>query len=58
MNSDQVTSLIRAVLLSLGTMLASHGIAIADNQWTAIVGGIMAAGSVIWSQVFHKKNGV
>jgi hypothetical protein len=55
MNSDQVKSLIRSVLLASGTMLTEYGIVISQDQWTAIVGGIMALGAVIWSQWFHKS---
>lgn len=54
MNSDQIQSLIRSVLLSSGTLLTAHGIAVSADQWTAIVGGIMAVAALVWSQWFHK----
>ncbi len=55
MNYDQITSLIRSVLLSAGTLLAANGIAVSGTQWEAIVGGLMAVGAVVWSQVFHRS---
>lgn len=58
MNSDQVMSLVRAVLLGLGTPLIASGVIGTTDQWTAIVGGLMAVGAIIWSQLFHARNGV
>ncbi len=55
MNYDQITSLIRSVLLSAGTLLAANGIAVTGTQWEAIVGGLMAVGAVVWSQFFHRS---
>lgn len=57
MNSDQVMSLVRNVLLGGGALLVEHGINVTTDQWTAIVGGLMAFGAFVWSQVFHAKNG-
>lgn len=53
MNSDQVQSLIRGILLSAGTAGVAKGL---YDQATlvTIVSGLVALGSVVWSQVFHK----
>lgn len=61
MNSDQAKSLVRSVLLGLGAgagggwLMSQFGIGM--EEWQAIVGGLMAVVSVVWSQLFHAKNG-
>jgi hypothetical protein len=55
MNSDQIKSLVRSVLLGLGASLVASG-KLTDGSLQEIVGGILALGSVIWSQIHHKNN--
>lgn len=53
MNQNQITSLARSVLLALGASLVASG-KLTDGSLQEIVGGILALGSVIWSQLHHK----
>lgn len=54
MNSDQIFSLIRGVLLSLGTALTYHGVQLfSTEQWQAVVGAVVIVASVAWSQLHH-----
>jgi hypothetical protein len=55
MNSNQIQSLIRNVLLALGAGLVASG-KLSEGSLQEIVGGIIAAGSVLWSQWHHKNN--
>lgn len=56
MNTDQVLSLVRGVLLSLGTAITYHGAQVfTTDQWQVVVGGIVMAASVVWSQIFHRS---
>ena len=57
MNSDQISSLVRALMQIGGTALAAHGVILPDAQCQSIVGGVIAIVGVVWSQVFHAKNG-
>jgi hypothetical protein len=56
MNPDQIKSLIRGILLSLGTGLVASG-KLTDGSLQEIVGGILAVASVLWSQLHHKEAG-
>ena len=53
MNSNQIQSLIRSVLLAAGAGLVASG-KLTDASLQEIVGGLLALGSVVWSQYFHK----
>ena len=53
MNSNQIQSLIRSVLLASGAGLVASG-KLTDASLQEIVGGLLALGSVVWSQYFHK----
>ena len=55
MNSNNITSLIRSILLALGAGLVAQG-KLTDGSLQEIVGGILALGSVLWSQLYHSKN--
>lgn len=56
MNSDQVFSAVRSVLLAAGTAITVHGIQVFSTaQWEAVVGGLIALGVVAWSQITHAK---
>lgn len=56
MNWDQIYSLVRNVLLSLGTALVTKGILSAD-ELNAIVGGVVALLAVGLSMIFHSDKG-
>lgn len=60
MNSDQIKSLIRSVLVllfggTLGVFLVKHGITIDDNFITMATGVVFGLISVVWSQVTHSN---
>jgi drug/metabolite transporter superfamily protein YnfA len=52
-NQDQVLSIIRYILTAVGTVAVTKGLA-DEGTITAIVGGLIAAASLIWSMVAHK----
>lgn len=52
MNPNQVTSLVRSVLLALGAGLVASG-KLTDGSLQEIVGGLLAVASVLWSQRHH-----
>jgi hypothetical protein len=56
MNSDQIKSFVRSVLLGLGASLVASG-KLTDGSLQEIVGGLLSLGSVIWSQLHHKDAG-
>ena len=53
MNNDQIQSLIRSALMAAGSVAVTKGL-VDQSTLVTIVGGLMALGSVVWSQVFHK----
>lgn len=55
MNSNNVTALIRSILLGLGASMVASG-KLSDGSLQEIVGGILALGSVLWSQFHHSNN--
>lgn len=56
MNWDQIYSLIRSVLLSVGMFAVTHGWA-TQAQLEAIVGGVVALVAVGLSMIFHSEKG-
>lgn len=56
MNWDQIYSLIRNVLLTLGAGLVTKGYVSADTL-LEIVGGVVGLISVAMSQIFHMDSG-
>lgn len=54
MNQNQVLSLVRSILLGLGASLVASG-KLTDGSLQEIVGGILALGSVVWSQLHHNE---
>ncbi len=52
MNTNQIQSLIRSILLGLGASLVASG-KLSDGSLQEIVGGILALGSLVWSQLHH-----
>jgi hypothetical protein len=52
MNTNQVTSLGRSVLLAFGAGLVASG-KLTDGSLQEIVGGLLALASVLWSQFHH-----
>jgi len=55
MNSNQVTSLVRSILLAAGAGLVTNG-TISSAELQQVVGLLLSLGSVIWSQYFHNQN--
>jgi hypothetical protein len=63
MNQDQVLALIRAIMLGVGTIAVSQGIANA-GQWQALTtavltisGAILTIWPIIWAMYRHSKEG-
>ena len=54
MNSDQIKSLVRSILLGLGASLVATG-KVSDGDLQSIVGGLLALGSLLWSQFHHSE---
>ena len=52
-NKDQVFSLARDFLKIVGTYLTTSGVT-TSSQWELVVGGILAAAGIVWSQ-YDKK---
>jgi hypothetical protein len=52
MNLDTFLSLVRAVMMAVGTSAATIGVGTSE-QWTAISGGVLAAASLAWSMYHH-----
>lgn len=52
MNSDQIGSLVRSVILTLGAGLATSGY-ISQENFVALAGAIGVLASVAWSQYVH-----
>lgn len=55
MNSDQLQSIVRAALVSVGTAVVAGGY-MTNDQWTAAAGAIAVLASVAWSMYFHKED--
>jgi hypothetical protein len=55
MNTNMIQSLARSVLLAAGAGLVTNG-TVSASQEQQLVGAIITAGSIIWSQYFHLKN--
>ena len=53
MNSDQIMSLARSVLMAAGSLAVGKGL-LDQSTLVTIVGGVLALGSVVWSQFTHK----
>lgn len=52
MNIDQITSLVRTVLVAIGAILVKKGIT--DSQtWAEVVGALIAAVPIVWSLYHH-----
>jgi len=49
MNKQTVEVIIRAVLQAIAGAFAARGIAIENSATEAIIGGIIALGTVVWS---------
>lgn len=54
MNADQIQSLVRAVLTSVGSAVVAGGY-VTNDQWTAAAGAIAVLVSVAWSLFVHKE---
>jgi hypothetical protein len=52
MNSNQVLSLVRSILLGAGATLVTKGV-VDQTGLEQIVGGLLALASVVWSQFHH-----
>ena len=55
MNQNQITSLVRSILLGVGASLVASG-KLTDASLQEIVGGILALAAVVWSQLHHAEN--
>lgn len=55
MNSNQIQSLARSILLAAGAGLVTNG-TITNGELQQIVGLALSVGSIIWSQYFHNQN--
>jgi len=55
MNINQIQSFVRSILLGLGASLVASG-KLTDGSLQEIVGGVIALGSVLWSQFHHSQN--
>lgn len=53
MNESTTLNLVRSILMLVGGAVAGSGYMTSDN-WTAIVGGIVAVATVIWDHSAHK----
>ena len=49
MNKQTVEVIVRALLQAVAGALATRGIAIEGSQTEAIIGGVIALGTVVWS---------
>ena len=49
MNKQTVEVVVRALLQAVAGALATRGVAIEGSQAEAIIGGVIALGTVIWS---------
>ena len=49
MNKQTIEVVVRALLQAVAGALATRGIAIEGSQTEAIIGGIIALGTVVWS---------
>lgn len=49
MNKQTIEVIVRALLQAVAGALATRGIAIEGSQTEAIIGGVIALGTVIWS---------
>lgn len=54
-NQDQTLSIVRAVLLATGTILATLGV-MANQVWEPISGVILALVPVAWSMIIHRTS--
>jgi hypothetical protein len=52
MNANQIQSLIRAVLLSIGASLVARG-TLTDATLQEVVGAVLSLGSIAWSMLHH-----
>ena len=53
MNTDQIMSLARGVLLAAGSFAVTHGY-VTSSGLEQTVGSVLALASVVWSQWHHK----
>lgn len=53
MNSDQVQSIIRNILVGLGSSGVVLGVTVDASSWLAIASGVAALVGVLWGQFFH-----
>jgi len=49
MNKQTIEVVVRALLQAVAGALATRGIAVEGSQTEAIIGGIIALGTVVWS---------
>ena len=49
MNKQTIEVIIRALLQAVAGALTSRGIAVENSQTEAIIGGLIAVGTVVWS---------
>lgn len=54
-NTDQVMSIVRAVLLIAGTMLVNNHV-VTQTGWDALAGAVLMAAPVLWGLVAHTDN--
>ena len=57
MNKQTVEVIVRALLQAVAGALATRGVAIEGSQTEAIIGGVIALGTVIWSLKSKKAAG-
>ena len=55
MNTNQINSAVRTVLLLAGASLVAQG-NLSDLSGKEIVGALLAAAATVWDQYYHKKN--
>lgn len=53
MNTDQIQSIIRNILVGLGSSGTVFGLAIDNSTWITIASGLAAVVGVVWGVIFH-----
>lgn len=57
MNSEQITTFVRQILLALGSGLVTKGY-VDSATLTAIVGGVIAVGTAVWGLYVRRSSGL